>query len=222
MSFEWAKPYPELFRVCTLFQRDDLQSPLKWTYFPLKSYLQDGPQCGFTNNGEIFSVDYMVQLAKTVLKAKTIELYSRALNCQKIKDFILSGGYLLVPYDTNKDNYPGLHTGHKAHWCAISGGIDTGDDFFVIARHGKAKNIAIWKLKELSDSNQQLFEFSPDRKLQDISYKLPYGGISGPLGLNGKSHSTYKLLYYCPSCNPLTVPHHTNTNPHRKQSLNVH
>lgn len=87
-------------------------------------------------------------------------------------------------YDTNKDNSPGLHGGHKAHWAVISGGILTEDDFFVIARHGKARNVAIWKLKTLAQSNGQLLEFSPDRKLHDIKYKLPEGGISGPLGLN--------------------------------------
>lgn len=93
----------------------------------------------------------------------------------------------MIRYDTDKDNSPGIHKGHKAHWCAVSGGIETEEDFFVLAKHGKARNVAIWKLKDLAESNQQLFEFSPDRKLQNIEYKLPEGGVCGPMGLNGKS-----------------------------------
>lgn len=90
-------------------------------------------------------------------------------------------------YDTNKDNSPGFHKGHKAHWALIHGGIQVQTGFFVTARHGKAKNVAVWDLKLLAESNKQLLEFSPDRKLQNVEYKLPEGGINGPLGLNGKS-----------------------------------
>lgn len=89
-------------------------------------------------------------------------------------------------YDTNKDNSPGCHNGHKAHWALISGGIQTNNGFFVTARHGKAKNVAVWELKILAESNKQLLEFSPDRKTQNVEYRLPEGGIDGPSGLNKK------------------------------------
>lgn len=79
-----------------------------------------------------------------------------------------------------------MHGGHKAHWCVISGAVDTGDEVFVLARHGKAQNVAIWPLHTLAQSNQQLLEFSPHRQLQGIDYKLPEGGIQGPLGLNNR------------------------------------
>lgn len=93
----------------------------------------------------------------------------------------------LFRYDTSKDNSPGLHAGHKAHWALITGGIDTNNGFFVTARHGKARNVAVWNLEILAQSNRQLLEFSPDKKLQDVPYKLPDGGIYGSSGLNGKS-----------------------------------
>lgn len=223
MNFAWAEPYPDVYKMCVLFERTELFSPEKITYQPLESYLQNGPQCGlvalamilgnpgketigkiydhakqkdYTYNGEIFSTNDMFELAKTFLTNQQVELYSGSLDSVQIRDFLLSGGKLLVPYDTDKDNSPGLYNGYKAHWCAISGGVQTSDDFFVIAKHGKAKNVAIWKLTDLAISNQQLFEFSPDRKLHNVDYKLPVEGISGPLGLNGKS-----VLIYDNGCN---------------------
>lgn len=90
-------------------------------------------------------------------------------------------------YDTDKDNSPGFFKGHKAHWALINGGIQTNNGFFVTARHGKARNVAVWNLKTLAQSNKQLFEFSPDRKLHSVEYKLPEGGICGSSGLNHKS-----------------------------------
>lgn len=214
MDFTWALPYPEIHKICILFERSELSNPKKWFYSPLQSHQQEGPQCGlvalamliknsnndsiniiyqyakkegFTLNGEIFSVNYMKQLAVNFLKDREIEVYSGPLNSRKIEQFLFEGGALLVPYDTDKDNSPGLHNGHKAHWCVISGAVQTENTLFVLARHGKSKNIAIWNIDILSQSNQQLHEFSPDRKLQNIEYMLPEGGISGPLGLNGRS-----------------------------------
>ncbi|XP_050310134.1 UPF0692 protein CG33108 [Anthonomus grandis grandis] len=215
MSFTWAEPYPELHKICTLFDLQELQKPIRFSYRPLRPYLQNGPQCGlvalamvmgepteqlvhtlletalqsqFTYNGELFSVDYMYNLAKTHLKYNSVAIHTGQLDDYFIKEFLLKGGFMLVPYDTDKDNSPGIHGGHKAHWCVISGAVDTLDNgFFVIGRHGKAKNVAIWALEDLANSNQQLLEFSPDRKLQEIKYKLPEGGIGGPKGLNGRS-----------------------------------
>lgn len=125
MSFTWAEPYPELHKNCVLFERYELLNPLKWNYHPLQSYLQNGPQCGlvalamlmgnpfeemvnkifdyakkmeFTINGEIFSANFMSSLAEEFLMNRNIELFSGSLNEAKIKEFLLSGGYMLVPY----------------------------------------------------------------------------------------------------------------------------
>lgn len=66
--------------------------------------------------------------------------------------------------------------------------------FYVLARQGKSRNIAVWSLDVLAESNAQLEEFSPDRKLEDRKYKLPEGGIAGALGLKNKSVLIYRLL----------------------------
>ncbi|CAH1978554.1 unnamed protein product [Acanthoscelides obtectus] len=214
MDFSWAEPYPEIHKICNLFQLSEVSNPVKFSYKSLKVLQQIGPQCGlvalamclgrsdretvdelyktakdkgYTYNGEMFSVQDMFQLASYFSPKNTyVKIYEGDMNCKEVQDFLLKGGMVLVPYDTNKDNSPGLLNGHKAHWAVICGAIKTTDDFYVIARHGKAKNVNIWKLSHIAKSNKQLLDFAPDQVHQEIEYKLPEGGISGPDGLNQK------------------------------------
>lgn len=100
-----------------------------------------------------------------------------------------------IRYDTAKDNGPGLEGGLKAHWAVVSGAIDSGREVFVVARHGKARNVGVWGLRQLADSNQQLRGCAPERGRM----RLPPGGIDGPLGLNGRS--VLVQLGECPEAN---------------------
>lgn len=61
------------------------------------------------------------------------------------------------------------------------------NSFYVLARQGKSKNVGVWELETLAQSNMQLEEFSPDRKLEDKDYKLPEGGVRGSKGLKAQS-----------------------------------
>ncbi|KAK9872573.1 hypothetical protein WA026_018706 [Henosepilachna vigintioctopunctata] len=207
--FEWTEGYDELRKICTLFNLYELNNPIKVCYKSTKSFIQQGPQCGlvalamasdcsdekfietifctakcqdYTFNGEIFSIFYMESLAKTYLNCN-VEVFSGQLNCEEIMNHLLDNGQMLVPYDTDKNNAPGLYNGHKAHWALVCGAVQTENDFYVIARHGKSKNIGIWTLRDLSLSNSQLNEFSPDRKLDKLEYKIPKGGLNGTTGL---------------------------------------
>lgn len=74
----------------------------------------------------------------------------------------------------------------------VSGAVDTGDEVFVLARQGKSQNVAIWPLHTLAQSNQQLLEFCPKREREKNDYKLPEGGIQGPLGLNNRCVLIYE------------------------------
>lgn len=125
MEFSWALPYPEIYKICTLFQLTEISNPTKYTYKSLKCIIQDGPQCGlvalamclenvseetvtlivesakikhYTYNGEMFSVHEMANLAKIFLKNCYINIFNDDLNCEYIKKFLLNGGLLLVPY----------------------------------------------------------------------------------------------------------------------------
>lgn len=124
-NYEWANQYPDVQKVCKLFDLNFLSNPLRHSYNALNSILQDGPQCGlvalamltehatknnvdklmkraealnFTYNGEIFSAADMCTLAKEYLNDKKVELYTGNLSSDEIKEFLLSGGYALVPY----------------------------------------------------------------------------------------------------------------------------
>lgn len=95
-------------------------------------------------------------------------------------------------YDSSKNFSPCNENGHKAHWAAVTGCIECVDNtFYVLARQGKSRHIGIWELGVLAQSNMQLEEFSPDRKLDNLEYKLPEGGIMGPKGLKSKAVLVY-------------------------------
>lgn len=219
MVFNWANNYPDIQKMCLRFQLFELSNPKRFLYTPLKSIIQEGPQCGlvalamctsepskemvqriyldaksnnFTYNGEMFSVPDMLKLAKNYLP-NHIELYDGVLYTENIIQFLFNGGKILVPYDSDKNHTPCNLKGHKAHWAVLSGIIETSDNIFVFAKHGKSRNLAVWELSALSDSNTQLTEFSPDRKLTDVEYKLPDDGLSGSLGLQNKSVLLYPL-----------------------------
>lgn len=126
MDYSWAENYPEIHKICTLFQMTELCNPIKYNYKSLNGYIQDGPQCGlvaltmcrgspnkdtvnllydyaktkgYTFNGEIFSVDDMADLAKYYLPCNTVvNIFEGNLFSIRIKDFLLDEGMILVPY----------------------------------------------------------------------------------------------------------------------------
>lgn len=125
MEFEWALQYPEIQKICLLFARTELCNPKRWKYRSLQGYIQEGPQCGlvalailterttkdqvreifeiakekgFTYNGEMFSVLQMAQLVSIFMPNHIIELYEGYLKCDRIKQLLFKGAYILVPY----------------------------------------------------------------------------------------------------------------------------
>lgn len=91
-------------------------------------------------------------------------------------------------YDPDYNHSPCLKQGLKAHWSLIIGYvIDDNDDFHVIARHGKARNLAIWSLKDLAESNSNLVENAQPKGYPDEQFVIPEGGIAGDIGLRNKA-----------------------------------
>jgi hypothetical protein len=57
----------------------------------------------------------------------------------------------------------------------------------VLARQGKSKNLILFSLSALAESNNNLNEFQqPVWHAEDV-FLLPEGGINGPIGLKSKS-----------------------------------
>lgn len=57
----------------------------------------------------------------------------------------------------------------------------------MIARHGKARNLAIWSLKDLAESNSNLVENAQPKNYPDECFVIPEGGIAGVKGLRNKA-----------------------------------
>ncbi|ALC47448.1 CG33108 [Drosophila busckii] len=97
-------------------------------------------------------------------------------------------------YDAAVNHEPCLKKGRSAHWALILGYlIDTEDEFHVVARHGKTRNLAVWSLAALSESNANLLEFVTPKGYTDCEFLLPDGGIAGPLGLNERCILLHEL-----------------------------
>lgn len=62
-----------------------------------KIILEEAKNLGFTIQGEMFSTKHMCELTKKFTDNK-VELYDGYLDSQEIKNFLLNGGVLLVPY----------------------------------------------------------------------------------------------------------------------------
>ncbi|XP_030369219.1 UPF0692 protein CG33108 [Scaptodrosophila lebanonensis] len=146
---------------------------------------------GYTLNGEIFSAQYLFELTRKhlLLGPGECQLYKGRLCCDKVKELLRAGGCLLVPYDADVNHAPCLKTGHRAHWALVLGYlIDSRDKFFVIARHGKSSNLAVWSLDVLSESNGNLQEFAQPKGYPcSTLFVQPPGGIGGVLGLRERA-----------------------------------
>lgn len=119
----------------------------------------------------------------------------------------------LYSYDSDFNHSPCLKNGHKAHWALIigcliddqnrvnwnqcsphTGAVDifiafffhTNSQFYVFGRHGKTKNLALWPLDSLSDSNSNLNEYTAPHRYDEYSFQMPVDGIAGENGLKNQ------------------------------------
>ncbi|XP_017856554.1 PREDICTED: UPF0692 protein CG33108 [Drosophila arizonae] len=218
----WALNYPELQKGCFLSRVCQYTQPKRCQYTPIDSILQIGPTCGltalsmllngqptaaelladasaqkYTINGEMFSAQYLYELVqKHVSNPLTCHFHEGFLDCDQIKQQLCSGACLLVPYDADVNHAPCQRSGHRAHWALIVGYlIDDQDKFYVVARHGKTRNLAVWSLAALSESNANLVEFAQPKGHEHLTFLLPPGGIDGDQGLKKRSIVVTNLPY---------------------------
>ncbi|XP_067617231.1 actin maturation protease [Eurosta solidaginis] len=126
--------------------------------------------------------------------AAECELHQGPLDCAKVRAALKAGACIFIAYDPDYNHSPCLKHGHKAHWALIIGYlISDKNEFFVLARHGKAKNLAVWSLSALSDSNANLVEFEQPTNHPNCDFLLPPGGIGGDLGLRERAIIVNKL-----------------------------
>lgn len=114
-----------------------------------ESLLRDAINHKYTNNGEMFSAVWLLELLKINLPASTIKpdkvrayLYDGSLNSDFIKEKLKQHAMLLVPYDADKNHAPCNNNGHKAHWCLICGYLieDNNDVSWMIQHRELSQN----------------------------------------------------------------------------------
>lgn len=154
-----------------------------------KQLLALAQERGFTNHGEMCSAGQLQALLSEASDryghALLVRPIQGPLATDSIKSRLRDAACLLVPYDSDVDHAPFLGQGRKAHWAVVVGYLVDADDdeFYVIARHGKTRNMAVWRLSDLAESNSNLFTFSPSTKAPTLTYKVPEGDLGGPNGL---------------------------------------
>ncbi|XP_065091481.1 actin maturation protease [Ochlerotatus camptorhynchus] len=161
-----------------------------------KTFLELAIAKGYSNNGEMFSTKQLNELLtigldenRHLVEYKPVEhhVVGGWMDEPSIKMQLRLGSIFLVPYDPDRDHTPCLNRGHKAHWALIIGYmIDQFNDFYVFARHGKTKNLALWSIRNLARSNANLEEFCQPVGHPNETFILPEGGIGGCNGLRCK------------------------------------
>ncbi|XP_037970295.2 UPF0692 protein CG33108 isoform X2 [Plutella xylostella] len=150
---------------------------------------------GYSRRGEMFSCRDMAALAAELLPAAglphaRVQLETAPLYSEETVDRLLAGAMMLVPYDSDHDHRPALLGGRRAHWALLvgvvapAGGAGAGAGAHVLARHGKSRHVAAWRLRALADSNANLAAAGPARGAE--GWVLPPGGLAGPAGLAGR------------------------------------
>lgn len=90
--------------------------------------LKNGQKLKYTNNGEIFSAQWLLELLKENLETSALKadktrsyIYDGNLDSEFIKEKLQQHSMLLVPYDADRNHLPSNQNGHKAHWCLVCG-----------------------------------------------------------------------------------------------------
>lgn len=81
---------------------------------------------GFTQHGEMYSVDFMGTLAAEYLPDHRPDILVDLQQCPDTLTHALAhGAMVLIPYDSDFNHAPCLKKGHKAHWALLVGLISS-------------------------------------------------------------------------------------------------
>lgn len=81
---------------------------------------------GFTQHGEVYSVDFMGTLAAEYLPDHRPDILIDLQTCPDTLTHALAhGAMVLIPYDSDFNHAPCLKRGHKAHWALLIGLISS-------------------------------------------------------------------------------------------------
>lgn len=92
----------------------------------IEDIVEEATQCNYTKHGEMFSAKNMVKLAKSVFptsQAKKMKESSTILNSLEnlLTLLCIDQNLIMVPYDSDADQWPCNRKGERAHWGLIIG-----------------------------------------------------------------------------------------------------
>lgn len=110
--------FPHCGLVALLMMSDSLKFPSNVNTIDLLNVAIDK---GFSNKGEIFSVKWLSQIAKTFWdNLGTFDVLEKLPDEKKlIKELSSSDVVYLIPYDCGKNFEPVFRDGHNAHWSLV-------------------------------------------------------------------------------------------------------
>ncbi|UJR14968.1 hypothetical protein I4U23_001947 [Adineta vaga] len=156
------------------FGRDETKNYELIIYKPIQPILQEGPQCGIvalamamSNQSTNTTVQSIFDKAKELLYTIQGELFDARVIPQL--------------YDSDANHEPCIKKGHRAHWLLVHGHLKeitsspSNEYDLVLVQHGKSKFLGAFSLLDLFQSNGQLLEADPKRRIE-TEYCLPKDG----------------------------------------------
>lgn len=193
--------------ICGLVTLSIASQLLNGRVVPPDHLLTCAKEKGYSKQGEMFSAQNLLELAKSELCCSGTLLDASCVSISELLTCITESNAIVLPYDADKDHSPCLASGHKAHWCALVGfaiiaksfsttesthisltptnayhllnNHNDENDVYLFARQGKSRHMGLWSYTSLIKSNANLMEVGPQRGLND--YVIPPEGISKSL-----------------------------------------
>ncbi|VDM11256.1 unnamed protein product [Wuchereria bancrofti] len=151
---------------------------------------QYAKQKGYTNHGEMFSADWLADVAVSLWPMLDVAVENVPSTAQ-MEQLVQENAVLLIPYDCGKNHQPSNRGGRSAHWCLIVGFLcpikeletviwneavahNCSKATHVFCVHGKSRHVALWNYSQLVASNFNLHEAST--KVMD--YVIPSSDLS--------------------------------------------
>ncbi|EDS39368.1 conserved hypothetical protein [Culex quinquefasciatus] len=183
----WATQYPEIQKACYLRRICQFAPPKELRVQNVTPILQTGPTCGLTALSIFFEGSPSVKTFLDMARARGYTNNGEMFSARQLNDLLAQGlenNRHLCEYKTVS------HTVIDEGWLDDSSTrkqLRNGSIFYyVFARHGKTKNLALWSLRDLAHSNANLFEFCQPISHADEVFVLPEGGIAGSNGLRSQ------------------------------------
>ena len=135
-----------------------------------QSLLQNAISRGFSNDGELFDINNLNELAdiSSNISSEVLET-SLFLNRTFLKKLFEDNKIIILPYDRgNQSHMPDMLSGNQSHYAMIIGYIEDEDACSLIGLQGLSSSCIIAPLNDWLGSNRQLFNYNLSKEFSVI------------------------------------------------------